>query len=247
METGGRATLRYEPGGVVCDVFLPPSSLLSRNIMTSVSTRAVHHASQAGGGERPYRILVVEDSFLVVTLLEEIFQALGWQSVGPATRLADALLLASTGVFDAALLDVNLNGELSWDVARVLSERGVPFVFSTGYNIKTVLPAHLAGTAVISKPFRPTGVLSTLILARSVHGYEQRLLSKVSKLEETLRSRRVIERAVKLLAERRGINDVQAYDHIRRQATNKRVSIVEVASMIINASDVLDGMGPVNR
>ena len=86
-----------------------------------------------------------------------------------------------------------------------------------------------------------------MILARSVHGYEQRLLNKVSKLEETLRSRRVLERAVKLLAERRGITDVEAYDHIRRQATNKRVSIVEVASMIINASDVLDGMGPINR
>ena len=86
-----------------------------------------------------------------------------------------------------------------------------------------------------------------MILARSVHGYEQRLLNKVSKLEETLRSRRVLERAVKLLAERRGITDVEAYDHIRRQATKKRVSIVEVASMIFNASDVLDGMGPINR
>lgn len=36
----------------------------------------------------------------------------------------------------------------------MLAERGVPFVFSTGYNIKTVLPADLSGTAVISKPFR---------------------------------------------------------------------------------------------
>ena len=82
------------------------------------------------------------------------FSSPGLAVGGPATRLADALLLASTGVFDAALLDVNLNGELSWDVARVLADRGVPFVFSTGYHIKTVLPAHLAGTAVISKPFR---------------------------------------------------------------------------------------------
>ena len=154
METGGQATLSYLSSGVVCDVFLPPSSVLSRNIVPLASAPLAEPAPQAGGGERAYRILVVEDSFLVVTLLEEIFQALGWQSVGPATRLADALLLASTGVFDAALLDVNLNGELSWDVARVLAERGVPFVFSTGYNIKTVLPAHLAGTAVISKPFR---------------------------------------------------------------------------------------------
>ncbi|MFM9428714.1 CheY-like chemotaxis protein, partial [Variovorax sp. GrIS 2.14] len=66
----------------------------------------------------------------------------------------DALDLARTGDFDAALLDVNLNGEMSWEVARVLAERGVPFVFSTGYNMKTVLPADLSGTAVVSKPFR---------------------------------------------------------------------------------------------
>ena len=154
METGGLATLRYEPDGVVCDVFLPPSSVLSPNIMASASTRAVQQAPKAGSSERPYRILVVEDSFLVVTLLEEIFKDLGWQSVGPATRVVDALELARTGVYDAALLDVNLNGEMSWEVARVLAERGVPFVFSTGYNIKTVLPADLSGTAVISKPFR---------------------------------------------------------------------------------------------
>ena len=154
METGGSATLRYEPDGIVCDVFLPPSSVLSRSIMTPASTRAVEQAPQAGSGERAYRILVVEDSFLVVNLLEEIFEGLGWLAVGPATRVVDAMELARTGVFDAALLDVNLNGEMSWEVARVLAERGVPFVFSTGYNMKTVLPADLSGTAVISKPFR---------------------------------------------------------------------------------------------
>ena len=154
METGGRAALHYLSSGVVCNVFLPNSSVLSRDALPTVSTSAAVPPPKAGSGEKPYRILVVEDSFLVVTLLEVIFKDLGWQSVGPATRLVDALELAKTGVFDAALLDINLNGEMSWEVARVLAERGVPFVFSTGYDIKTVLPAHLAGTAVMSKPFR---------------------------------------------------------------------------------------------
>ena len=143
------------------------------------------------------------------------------------------------------LISAEHAGGASWSAG----DSGAVVIALVDYENPTVLKGLLEANAhaVISKPFRPTGVLSTLILARSVHGYEQRLLSKVSKLEETLRSRRVIERAVKLLAERRGVNDVEAYDHIRRQATNKRVSIVEVASMIINASDVLDGMGPVNR
>jgi light-regulated signal transduction histidine kinase (bacteriophytochrome) len=154
METGGRAAMHYLPSGVVCDVFLPPSSMLSRTVVPTAPTVAAEPALEPGSGERPYRILVVEDSFLVVTLLDEIFEDLGWAVVGPATRLADALQLARNGVFDVALLDVNLNGEMSWAVARVLAERGVPFVFSTGYDAETVLPADLAGAAVLSKPFR---------------------------------------------------------------------------------------------
>ncbi|WP_051675822.1 HWE histidine kinase domain-containing protein [Polaromonas glacialis] len=153
METEGRATLRYLPGGVVCDVFLPSSSVLGRNSLPSASTSRSLSAPQHDSDKKSYRILVVEDSFLVVTLLEELFKDLGWQTVGPATRLADALLLARSGVFDAALLDVNINGEMSWEVARVLAERGVPFVFSTGYDIKTMLPAHLAGAAFVTKPY----------------------------------------------------------------------------------------------
>ena len=154
METGGHATLRYLPSGVVCDVFLPPSSVLSRTVVPIASAVASEPALEPGSGERPYRILVVEDSFLVVGLLDRIFEDLGWTLVGPATRLVDALQLARSGVYDAALLDVNLNGEMSWEVARVLAERSVPFVFSTGYDAKAVLPADLAGVAVVSKPFR---------------------------------------------------------------------------------------------
>jgi CheY-like chemotaxis protein len=102
---------------------------------------------------QPYRILVVEDSFLLVMALEDVFKTLGWELVGPASRLAEALELARTETFDAALLDVDLDGDRSWDVAVLLKARGLPFVFSTGYNTATVLPAHLAGSAVIRKPY----------------------------------------------------------------------------------------------
>lgn len=117
------------------------------------------------------------------------------------------------------------------------------------YENPTVLKGilDLNAQAVLNKPFRPTGVLSTLILARSTKGYQDRLLSKVKKLEETLRSRREIERAVKLLAERQGVTDIQAYEQIRRQATAKRIAIVEVCAAINSAGSVLDGLWPLER
>ena len=107
-----------------------------------------------GRGGTAYRILVVEDAFLLVTLLQDLFDGLGWVMVGPATRLVDALQLAREETFDAALLDVNLDGTMSWDVAMVLRDRGIPFAFGTGYNVAAILPEDLAGTPVIGKPYQ---------------------------------------------------------------------------------------------
>jgi DNA-binding response OmpR family regulator len=79
---------------------------------------------------------------------------LGWTMIGPATRLAEALSLARTEAFDAALLDVNLDGEMSWEVATILKRRGIPFAFSTGYNEVGILPDGLEDSEIFAKPYR---------------------------------------------------------------------------------------------
>lgn len=100
-----------------------------------------------------FRILVVEDSFLIGELIVEVLGLLGWVVVGPVTRKSKALELAQSEMFDVALLDIDLNGETSWDVALVLRTRDIPFVFTTGYNRSHVLPDELAGSAVVVKPY----------------------------------------------------------------------------------------------
>lgn len=100
------------------------------------------------------RLLIVEDSYLLFLTLEIMCEDLGWQIVGPASRLGEAMELARTETFDAALLDVNLNGEMSWGVADVLKDRGIPFAFSTGYDQTDMLPARLAGSPIVAKPYR---------------------------------------------------------------------------------------------
>lgn len=105
-----------------------------------------------------FRILVVEDSFLISELLVQVLDLLGWVAVGPATRKSKALELAQSEMFDAALLDIDLDGETSWDVALMLRTRGIPFVFTTGYNVSHVLPDYLAGSAVLVKPYKPEDI-----------------------------------------------------------------------------------------
>src|SRR5438552_1528455 len=80
------------------------------------------------------RILVVEDEALVSMILEDFLANFGCEIVGPATRLKKAIELASVVIVDGALLDLNVGGEMVYPVARILSDRGIPFAFVTGYT-----------------------------------------------------------------------------------------------------------------
>lgn len=94
------------------------------------------------------RVLLVEDEMLIAMEMEEMLTELGFEVVGPAMRLKRAVELAQSQKIDLALLDVNLAGEESFPVARLLKDRNVPFAFVTGY-----------GAAGLSEEFRNTPVL----------------------------------------------------------------------------------------
>jgi AmiR/NasT family two-component response regulator len=81
--------------------------------------------------------------------------------------------------------------------------------------------------------------LINLIAARANLRYQRRLLSKVAKLEETLRSFRRVELAKNILMETRKINEPAAYAYLREQAMRRRVSIGAVASVVIDSNSVL--------
>ncbi len=99
------------------------------------------------------RILVVEDEVMVLWLLEDMLAGLDCLIVGPAMRLDQALeIVTGAGAIDAAVLDINLNGEMSYPVADALAARGIPFVFSTGYQ-RDRLPDGYKTCPLIQKPY----------------------------------------------------------------------------------------------
>jgi AmiR/NasT family two-component response regulator len=110
------------------------------------------------------------------------------------------------------------------------------------YENPTALKSLLDSNAhcFISKPIRPSGILSSLVMARALHGYQGRLLAKVAKLEETLRSRREIERATRILMDMKGVSEDRAYQLIRQQATAQRIAMGVVARSIVTAHRVFE-------
>jgi CheY-like chemotaxis protein len=114
------------------------------------------------------RILVVEDESLVAMLLETILEDMGCSPVGPAASVDDGLALATEGEpLDGALLDVNVAGRQVFPVAAALKERGIPFVFSTGYG-EGGLPDEWRGHPTIQKPFTEGAVRDALMKAMGV-------------------------------------------------------------------------------
>ena len=109
------------------------------------------------------RGLVVEDEMLVVMMIEDMLADLGCKSVTSTATVDKAVALINAQVFDAALLDMTLDGNDSYPVAEALSARGVPFVYSTG-NTGQSLRDGYSDRPVLKKPFKYEELVA--ILAR---------------------------------------------------------------------------------
>ena len=107
------------------------------------------------------RVLVVEDEYLIRMLLEDMLADLGYEIAGAVGTIAEASELAETGEFDAAVLDVNVDGKEIFPVADILAKRGVPFVFVTGYG-EGSLPDPYRSRPALQKPFQAEQLKSTL-------------------------------------------------------------------------------------
>lgn len=99
------------------------------------------------------RVLVVEDETLVLMMIEDMLADLGCESVTTAATVDRALALIDAQVFDAAMLDMNLQGDASHLVAEALVARGIPFVFCTGNTGHKLRDAY-HDRPVLKKPFQ---------------------------------------------------------------------------------------------
>uniref|UniRef100_UPI00054F35FD response regulator n=1 Tax=Komagataeibacter kakiaceti TaxID=943261 RepID=UPI00054F35FD len=103
-------------------------------------------------------ILLVEDQFLIAMEAEQAIEETRIGKVRTVASVYEALKAINTRVPDVAILDVNLGGENSIAIARALRERGVPFIFATGYADRTLIPADLHDVPMERKPYCATAL-----------------------------------------------------------------------------------------
>lgn len=98
------------------------------------------------------RILIVEDEYFLADEARTTLAAVGAKIVGPVPTAAEAnALIESGGQIDCVLLDVNLRGEMAFDVADTLQVRKIPFAFVTGYD-REAIPDRFSAAPRLGKP-----------------------------------------------------------------------------------------------
>ena len=108
------------------------------------------------------RVLVVEDDFLVSLTTVDFLESIGCEVVGPAARLATAFELSQSESLDAAVLDLNIAGDMVWPVAEVLRRRGVPFIFLSAHPRLSEIPIPFAAVPRLEKPLEQNRLLRQL-------------------------------------------------------------------------------------
>jgi CheY-like chemotaxis protein len=108
------------------------------------------------------RVLLLEDEFFVADDIGQALALAGAQILGPFTRHVEALQAIEGGLaIDLGVLDINLQGEVSFAVADRLKAQGIPFVFSTGYGETSIPEAHQQAPRW-EKPFRPEALAEAM-------------------------------------------------------------------------------------
>ena len=106
-------------------------------------------------------ILLVEDEAIIALMVEDLLRDLGCARVWHASRVGEALKIVEARRPAAAILDVNLAGEVVFPVAERLDAAGTPFVFTTGYE-RDIVPARWRGRPFVQKPIDGTNLAAAL-------------------------------------------------------------------------------------
>lgn len=98
------------------------------------------------------KVLVAEDEVLIAMEMQAILEDDGAQVAGPFYTLSSALAYAQDGEISVAILDFQLGRQWVSPVARILTERSIPFLFYSGQGSTDRLFGEWPQTRLVSKP-----------------------------------------------------------------------------------------------
>jgi two-component sensor histidine kinase/CheY-like chemotaxis protein len=148
----GDVKFHWLPQGLHCRLSLPFGPRSHAMALTRAAARPTTDRSpKAPLALKGNRLLLVEDEALVASMMTEALNEIGFEIIGPFGKMDYQLGAAVSGAIDAAILDVNIGGELVYPIAEILAARQIPFAFVTGYSEENI-DQKFATIPVMQKP-----------------------------------------------------------------------------------------------
>jgi two-component system, response regulator PdtaR len=218
----------------------------AREAGASRHVRADGPGANGGGkaaGAKP-SVLIVEDDTLVGMGLKAHLERLGHSVVGQAATGAEALALYRDRSPEFVLLDIRLNGDDGIEVARqLLRERRCPMVIVSAYSDRELIErASAAGVfGYLIKPVNAEALQAQIEVALRRFDEQERLAAEKRELEQTLETRKLVERAKGIFMKRLGLEEPDAHKRLQQESQKRRISIGELAKRIIESEEMLGG------
>jgi PAS domain S-box-containing protein len=152
QQLGGHVDFSWQPHGLRFVMVAPIGAVQPSNGAKAKRSGAANGQMETPANGFPgRRLLLVEDEALVGMMMKDALTELGFAVIGPFGRVADAMQAARHEKFNAAVLDINVKGEMVYDLADAIAARDIPLIFVTGYGSEAI-EERFKQVPVLQKP-----------------------------------------------------------------------------------------------
>ena len=187
------------------------------------------------------RLVIADDESLIRMNLKETLVGLGYLVVGEAGDGVSVVNLARELRPDLVIMDIKMPKLDGIQAAKVLTEDKIaPVLLLTAYSDRELVErAREAGVVnYIVKPFRDAELLPAIEIAMARYAEFQEIDKKIGDLQETLETRKLVERAKGVLMDTQGLKEQEAFRKIQQLSMNTRKSMREIAQAILLTAQI---------
>ena len=182
------------------------------------------------------RVVIAEDEAIIRLDLKELLEEEGYEVVGETGRGDEAVELVRNLGPDLAILDIKMPGMDGLSAARhIAGERLAAVLILTAFSQRDLVArARDAGAmAYLVKPFQRGDLVPAIEMAVSRYAEITVLEREVSDLQESLATRKSVDRAKSVLQEKLGLSEPDAFRWIQKTAMDLRLSMKQVADGVV--------------
>jgi AmiR/NasT family two-component response regulator len=190
------------------------------------------------------KVLIAEDDPVVALGLSQRLRSLGHEAIGPVSNGEQAVAEAKASLPDLYLFDIEMPALDGLAAAVRLAGEGLrrPVVIVTGVDDPGLIDRSIASgvSAYLTKPIDTRELEAAIKLAAARHAEFEALEAEVSKAQQALEDRKLVERAKGLLMSALKLSEQDAFRRLQTTARERNLRLADVARRIVDQQSLLE-------